>query len=150
MIIAGAAFSWAMKDAPLGEEGGAAGGFARGLKAVMYKSPNCGCCVGYAKALREWGFEVEMVVTENMAAVKEKYGIPVDKQSCHTIEVAGYFIEGHVPQAAVQKLVQDRPEIEGIGLPRMPSGTPGMSGPQRAPYQVYQRNDGAFADFMIL
>ena len=118
---------------------------------VLYKSPTCGCCSGYAKALREEGFKVEVVETDDMAKVKGDYGIPADKQSCHTIALADYVIEGHVPMEAVKKLMSERPNIKGIGLPRMPSGTPGMPGPKRTPYEVYQLSpDGLVSPYITI
>ena len=124
--------------------------FGRNYKAIVYKSPNCGCCVGYAKELKKWGFEVEVISREDMAVVKREYGIPPEKQSCHTVVIEPYFIEGHVPMEAIAKLLQEKPEIDGIGLPRMPSGTPGMPGPKRAPFEIYQVKGGSFAEFMTL
>ncbi len=127
-----------------------ASGFGAGQKVTVYKSPVCGCCVGYAEELEKQGFEVETISTEDMGAIKDKYGIPADKQSCHTIVMGDYFIEGHVPMVAVEKLLKEQPEIAGIGLPRMPSGTPGMPGPKRAPYEVYQSKDGEFSEFVTI
>tara|TARA_B100000745_G_scaffold295539_1_gene239766 strand:+ start:5283 stop:5777 length:495 start_codon:yes stop_codon:yes gene_type:complete len=125
-------------------------GFGIGHKAIVYKSPTCGCCVGYADELKKQGFDVSVVETNNMNSVKNKYGIPTAKQSCHTIAMGDYFVEGHVPMEAVEKLLKEQPEVDGIGLPRMPSGTPGMPGPKRAPYEVYQVKNGEFSDFVTL
>ncbi len=123
---------------------------ATNKKAVLYKSPNCGCCVGYAKALRQNGFEVEIISVNDISSIKNKYGIPTDKQSCHTVVIGDYFVEGHVPMEAVNKLVKENPDIDGIGLPRMPTGTPGMPGPKRGPFNIYQLNNGEFSQFMVL
>lgn len=125
-------------------------GFGAGQKVTVYKSPVCGCCVGYAEELEKQGFEVETISTEDMGAIKDTYGVPADKQSCHTIVMGDYFIEGHVPMVAVEKLLKEQPEIAGIGLPRMPSGTPGMPGPKRGPYEVYQSKGGEFSEFATI
>jgi hypothetical protein len=125
-------------------------GFGVGQKVVMYKSPNCGCCVGYADELENQGFEVEVVPTDDMNSIKDKYGIPSDKQSCHTIVLGDYFIEGHVPMEAVEKLLKEQPEVDGIGLPRMPAGAPGMGGSKRAPYEVYKAKAGEFSEFVTI
>lgn len=119
-------------------------------KMVIYKSPNCGCCNGYADEMRRQGFDVEVIPVNDMHAIKEKYGIPADKQSCHTAIIDHYFIEGHVPVAAVRKLLKERPAIDGIGLPGMPTGTPGMPGQKRAPYKIYQSVKGKFSEFMTI
>ncbi len=125
-------------------------GFGSGRSAVVYKSPTCGCCVGYADELEKQGFDVEVVSTEDMSKIKEQFGVPADKQSCHTIAIDDYVVEGHVPMEAVEKLLTEKPDIEGIGLPRMPSGTPGMPGPKRAPYEVYQLSDGAVSSYVTI
>ena len=124
--------------------------FGVAQEVVMYKSPTCGCCAGYANELEKQGFEVEIIMTENMDAIKEKYGISQDKQSCYTVVMNDYFIEGHVPMEAVEKLLKEQPEINGIGLPRMPAGTPGMGGMKRAPYEVYKTINGEFLEFITI
>lgn len=129
---------------------GTTASFGAGRTAIVYKSPTCGCCVGYAEELTKQGFAVEVVPTENMDEIKTKYGIPADQQSCHTIAIDDYVVEGHVPMEAVAKLLTERPDIEGIGLPRMPSGTPGMPGPKRAPYEVYQLSAGTVTPYVTI
>jgi len=117
---------------------------------TLYKDPNCGCCTGYAAALRNIGVKVNVVQTDNMAEIKNKYNINPEQQSCHTITYNNYFIEGHVPMEAVLKLIKTQPDVDGIGLPRMPSGTPGMPGPKYAPYKVFQMKDGRVDSFMTI
>ncbi len=152
VLIAGGAYFFGQNGGKIAEREKKIeiGGFGAGQKAVVYKSPACGCCEGYAEELEKRGFEVEVVTVEDMDAVKGKYGIAPDKQSCHTIAMGKYFIEGHVPMEAVEKLLKEKPDIDGIGLPRMPSGTPGMAGPKRAPYEVYMLKDGAFGKFLTI
>lgn len=104
--------------------------------AVMYKNPGCECCDGHAAALRREGLAVKVVPTDTMAAVKQKAGVPAALQGCHTILIAGYAVEGHVPVSAVKRLLADKPSVAGIALPGMPSGSPGMGGPKTAPFKV--------------
>lgn len=111
--------------------------------ATLYKDPYCGCCTGYAEALRKAGLEVEIVDTPDMSAVKREHRVPEQLASCHTSVIdAGkghrYVVEGHVPIATVKKLLSEKPEIRGIGLPGMPIGTPGMPGKQTEPFTVYE------------
>jgi hypothetical protein len=40
--------------------------------------------------------------------------------------VDGYIIEGHVPTADIQRLLEERPGIVGLSVPGMPAGAPGM------------------------
>jgi len=120
------------------------------IKMTVYRTATCHCCGKYANILKEQGYEVEEIVTKDMNSVKEKYGIPYDKQSCHTTIVDDYFIEGHVPMEVVKKLLEERPEIDGIGLPGMPVGTPGMPGQKRAPFKIFQAVDGEFSEYLTI
>ena len=65
--------------------------------------------------------------------------------SCHTAEVGGYVIEGHVPAAAIVRLLAEKPKARGLAVPDMPVGSPGMevAGTQPEEYQVLLFGDGA-------
>jgi hypothetical protein len=41
-----------------------------------------------------------------------------------------YIVEGHVPIADIEHLLDQRPRIRGVALPGMPEGVPGMPGPK--------------------
>jgi hypothetical protein len=43
-------------------------------------------------------------------------------------QVDGYLIEGHVPTAAIERLLVERPDAIGLALPGMPPDSPGMGG----------------------
>lgn len=94
---------------------------------TVFQDPNCGCCVGWAEHMRESGFKVTTVNTQNMATVKEKLGVPAELDSCHTavVEETGQIIEGHVPASAVNKLLTDN-STKGVSAPGMPLNSPGM------------------------
>lgn len=96
---------------------------------TVHKSPYCGCCVKWIEHMQAAGFEVEVVETEDMTPVKQRVGIPPGKGSCHTAEVGGYFVEGHVPADDVKRLLAEKPEARGIVVPGMPAGSPGMEMP---------------------
>lgn len=115
--------------------------FGTGQSVTLYKSPNCGCCSGHAEALRQAGFDVTIELTDDLASVKQSYNIPLGGESCHTSVLGDYVVEGHVPLEAIEKLLTEKPDIAGIGLPGMPIGTPGMPGKKTAPYKVYQLSD---------
>lgn len=119
--------------------------------ATIYKSPTCGCCVGYAEHLQGKGYTVKTEDTQELIAVKEKFGVPSSLESCHTMIIDGYVVEGHVPEEAVRKLLTERPNIKGIGMAGMPSGSPGMPGPKEV-FEIYEINtDGTKGElFMIL
>ena len=103
---------------------------------TVYKDPNCGCCVNWTKAMRAAGFVIDVRDTPDMNAVKKSLGVPDALSSCHTGVVAGYLFEGHVPPDLVQQVLKERPALVGLFVPGMPSGSPGMEGPNAAKYDV--------------
>ena len=105
-------------------------------RVTVYKDPNCGCCVNWTKAMRTAGFEIDVRDTPDMSAVKKSLGVPDVLSSCHTGVVAGYLFEGHVPPDLVQQVLKERPPLVGLFVPGMPSGSPGMEGPNAAKYDV--------------
>lgn len=121
-----------------------------GTEITIFKSPNCGCCVQHSAYLEENGFKVNVEMVDDMASVKRKFNIPKDMQSCHTAVMGDYFIEGHVPVEAFTMLIEDQPDIDGIALPSMPSGSPGMPGPKLGPFVIYELEDGQAQTFTTL
>ncbi len=104
---------------------------------VVYRSPTCGCCGKWLKHLEENQFKIKDVVSDNMQAIKDKYGTPRNLASCHTAIVDGYVIEGHVPARDIKRLLKIKPQVSGLSVPGMPSGTPGMEmGGRKDAYQV--------------
>lgn len=115
---------------------------------TVWKSPECGCCGGWVSYMRGHGYEVTVNDVEDTGHLKEVLGIPEDLQSCHTSRVEGYLVEGHVPEAAVAKLLKERPDIKGLALPGMPVGAPGMDG-KSGTYEVLAfGKDGRRRPFM--
>lgn len=108
---------------------------AHAVQAVVYKSPTCGCCSGWVEHMSAHGFSVRGNDVSNVSAFKIRYGVPASLGSCHTAVIDGYVIEGHVPARDVKRLMEERPDVAGLAVPGMPSGSPGMSGPPR-PYNV--------------
>jgi len=105
---------------------------------VVHKSPACGCCTAWVTHMQAAGFPVEVRNVDNLDAIKTKVGVPYAKGSCHTAEVDGYFVEGHVPAADVKRLLAERPPAKGLTVPGMPAGSPGMEVPDGSvqPYDV--------------
>lgn len=117
------------------------------IVATVYKSPTCGCCGVYASYLKKEGYEVDVENTQDMSAIKQRFGVPYELESCHTMEIDGYVVEGHIPEAVVHKLLTERPDIKGIGMQGMPSGSPGMPGPKNDDFIIYEINhDGTQGD----
>lgn len=118
--------------------------FAEPIQAMLYKSPQCSCCEGYAAYLRRYGFTVDVKPTNDLAEISSKAGVPEKFQGCHTMFVDGYVIDGHVPVNTIRKLLSERPAIAGITLPGMPWGSPGMTGFKHGPFTIYAvTKDGA-------
>ena len=113
----------------------------------VYKSPTCRCCHEWEAYLRDLGYTVKSVPTDDMSAVKAKYGLPQNTWSCHTAVIAGYAVEGHVPVDAIEDLLATRPAIDGIALPAMPPGSPGMPGVKAGPFEVLAVTDGVASPF---
>lgn len=105
---------------------GAAYGTENLPKVTVTRDPNCGCCEAWAEHLRQAGFPVEVVGTSNISQVKAKLGVPSDLAACHTGEVSGYVVEGHVPASAIKRMLAERPSATGLAVPGMPVGSPGM------------------------
>ncbi len=78
--------------------------------------------------LRKHGATVEVTDDPDRATFREANGIADDVASCHTAEVDGYLIEGHVPAEAIDRLLAERPDAVGLALPGMPADSPGMGG----------------------
>ena len=116
----------------------------------VFKTASCGCCYGYILFLEEEKFKVKQTDMRSLHLIKKKYNIPLKMQSCHTTILGKYFIEGHVPIEAINKLLKEQPDIDGIALPGMPTGTPGMPGEKEEPYVIYQLVDGKSSVFMTI
>ena len=93
---------------------------------TVFKDPWCGCCTGWIDHMQAAGYRVQAVDVEETGAVKARLVVPLDLASCHTAEVGGYVVEGHVPAAAVARLLAERPAVAGLAVPGMPPGAPGM------------------------
>ena len=106
---------------------------------LVYKTPTCGCCGKWVEHMREAGFEVrveDVDVDELWGGVKVRHGVPRELSTCHTTVVGDYVIEGHVPAGVVRRLLEEAPDVKGVAVPGMPTGSPGMEGPNPRPYAV--------------
>ena len=81
---------------------------------TVHRDPNCGCCLGWVQHLQKARFPTKVMETKDLDAVKTRLGVPDDLAACHTAEVSGYVIEGHVPAArappfSCRQAVRNRP-----------------------------------------
>lgn len=112
----------------------------------VYKTASCGCCTGWIRHLERHGFRVSAQDLPQAALMQKKLksGLNPEQSSCHTAEIAGYVVEGHVPARELKRLLSERPDAIGLAVPDMPLGSPGMeAGDDRDAYDVLLiRRDG--------
>ncbi|MGL4317963.1 MAG: DUF411 domain-containing protein [Pseudomonas sp.] len=101
----------------------------------VHRDANCSCCKDWISHLEASGIKVNDHVESDMAAVKQRLGVPPRLASCHTGVIGGKFVEGHVPARDILAL-QGRPDLLGAAVPGMPHGSPGMETGRVDAYQV--------------
>jgi len=105
----------------------------------VYKSPTCGCCELWLEHVNSQGFKSSAQHPDDLNAIKEKFGIKPEYQSCHTaVSEEGYIFEGHIPARLVKQFLAEKPaNAIGLAVPGMPLGSPGMEvGDRITPYDV--------------
>lgn len=103
---------------------------------VTYKDASCGCCHKWVEYMQGKGYRV-LAQDTDINAVKKRYGIGPELQSCHTTIVHGLIIEGHVPESDIVRFLRERPAgIVGLTIPGMPQSAPGMDVRPFQPYTV--------------
>ena len=102
----------------------------------VFKDPSCGCCQKWVEHMTDNNFAAS-VTHGDMKPIKARYKVPGALESCHTTEVGGYVIEGHVPASDVRKLLAAKPKgVVGLTIPGMPASAPGMDIVPFQPYDV--------------
>ncbi|MFZ5533560.1 MAG: DUF411 domain-containing protein [Pseudomonadota bacterium] len=109
---------------------------------TVYKDARCGCCAAWVRHLSDAGFDVTSRDVTDLPERKQALSVPARLGSCHTAQVGGYVVEGHVPAASIKRLLQEKPAATGLAVPGMPIGSPGMEGPnpERYAVQLFDRN----------
>ena len=106
--------------------------------AIIHKTPTCGCCGVYSSYMKKEGYHVEINDMADLSGIKQSLGVPSELESCHTSEIGGYVVEGHIPNEAIERLLSEKPNIKGIGMAGMPAGSPGMPGPKTNDFVIYE------------
>jgi len=119
--------------------------FGTGSSVILHKDPSCGCCSSWGAALTRAGFHISTVNEPDMDEVKQRLQVPSSLWACHTAEVEGYFLEGHVPIEAVTRMLTERPQLAGLAVAGMPSGSLGMGGPSEGYDVIAIPRDGSSA-----
>lgn len=104
----------------------ACAGTAAAATVLVTKAASCTCCHGWVEHMRHAGFTMQVREVEDVTATAAKLGVPPALRSCHTSQVGGYVIEGHVPAADVKRLLALHPKAAGLAVPGMVMGSPGM------------------------
>jgi hypothetical protein len=120
-----------------------------GEEVTIWKTPNCGCCEAYAEYLRENGFAVTVKPTLALVPMSVDAGVPGNLIGCHLAMIDGYAVSGHVPVEVIDRLLADRPAVQGITLPGMPDGSPGMTGTKREAFTIFSFDDGETAVYAV-
>lgn len=102
----------------------------------VYKTASCGCCKAWIRHLEENGFSVKSHDVPDPGDYRAKFGIAQQHASCHSAQVGGYAVEGHVPASDIKRMLATRPRAAGLAVPGMPMGSPGMEGAHADPYEV--------------
>ena len=103
---------------------------------VVNKTATCGCCTKWVDHLKAAGFAPTVHTLQTMDEAPVRKRIPSELRSCHTATLEGYLVEGHVPADVIRKLLKEKPRVEGIAVPGMPAGSPGMESSRPEPYDV--------------
>ena len=103
----------------------------------VWKDPDCGCCNDWIRHVEASGLRTRVHDTGNLQA-RDRLGMPRRLGSCHTAQVGGYVIEGHVPAKDIARLLREKPKgVKGLAVGGMPIGSPGMEhGSHREAYKV--------------
>lgn len=105
---------------------------------TVYRVQTCGCCGKWAEHLKQAGFDVTVRIVESIAGVGGRNRVPENLRTCHVAFVGPYAIEGHVPADVVRDLLKRRPRgVDGLAVPGMPRGSPGMESPYPEPYEIF-------------
>ncbi|MGK0273326.1 MAG: hypothetical protein ACI88H_004006 [Cocleimonas sp.] len=115
---------------------------------TVYKTPTCGCCKKWIRHLQSNGFIVKTKNLNSLRSIKEELGIEPKFRSCHTAKIGNYYVEGHVPAEDIKKMLSDASDINGLAVPGMPMGSPGMEGLSKDDYDVLAiQNDGRYSTY---
>ena len=111
-------------------------GLASSYAMTVHKDAGCACCAAWASAFSKAGYVVSTVNELDMQPVKAGFAVPPELWGCHTAEIEGYYLEGHVPLEAAERLLRERPPLAGLAVAGMPSGSLGMGNDPGANYDV--------------
>jgi hypothetical protein len=116
--------------------GTGAGAAAEAIPVTLYAGADCACCHKWAAHMNANGFTVATVNVADVGPEKDKRSVPAELRSCHTAEIGGYVVEGHVPAGDIKRFLAERSSERGLAVPGMPGGSPGMESDPKVPFDV--------------
>ncbi len=106
------------------------------IPVTLYATSTCQCCHKWRTHLESNGFRVTTTYLTDLDHKKDSLGVPAELRSCHTAEIEGYLVEGHVPADIITRFLAERPAARGLAAPGMPGGSPGMEDMPKVPFDV--------------
>lgn len=119
-----------------------------GRPATLYQQEGCSCCVTYARYLESNGFSVKIETVDDLEPIRVRYKIPAAAIGCHTSVIEGHVVEGHVPVKAIDSLLAESPNLDGISVVGMPANSPGMGQPNGEPLEILSFAAGRVRPYM--
>ena len=101
--VVGALLTWEQRSAPPPDRA-----------VTIYRAHGCTCAFALAESLTAAGFEVKVVEVASLAGARATLHTTPNLRGCHVGAYLGYFVEGHVPPAALLTLAAEHPAALGI------------------------------------
>jgi hypothetical protein len=91
----------------------------RGPAVDVFWTHDCTCVFGWIEELEKSGLRVHSYEFETLKYKRRSLQMPAHLHGCHVASYLGYFVEGHVPAAAIRRLAELHPPGRGLSfLPR--------------------------------
>ena len=104
---------------------------------TIYRTHGCRCAFVWAQELESKGYVVTMYEPETLKTIRGALKTPPSLRGCHVGRYMEYFVEGHVPAAALGLLARQHPAGLGVAadstaarhepLSSPPGGKPGVT-----------------------
>jgi hypothetical protein len=110
---------------------------------TVYRVHGCRCAFEWERELERAGFSVRMNEVDSLKFIRQRMRTPPYASGCHVGEYLGYFLEDHVPAAALSYLSNSRPAATGLLMPGTARHlTPG-AGASPTQQIILRREDGS-------
>jgi hypothetical protein len=104
---------------------------------IIYRSSGCKCDAPWVRDLSKDGLAVSVITVRNLVSVQTKLDVPREFQACHTGVVGRYWVEGHVPASAMDRLIAEQPkDVRGVAYLRKRVQAESIVMPGQIDYEV--------------